>query len=90
MRRVVAAKTPKRPSVLTSPAIKLRSLDVIEFFVDDAAVRNLEMEGDAALAFWTIPQGKISTLYVQGRKSGHSSLRVTTASGTRLVPIDVP
>jgi hypothetical protein len=91
MRKTAAVvRAVKRASLLTAEPLKLRPLEVLELSVDDAAVRGLELEGDAALVFWTLPQEGGSTLYIQGRKSGHSSLRVTTASGIRLLPIDVP
>jgi hypothetical protein len=90
LRRMIPTKTPKTPSLLTAQPVKLRSLDVLQFSVDDINVRSIELEGEAALAFWALRVGNNSILYVQGRKSGHSSLRITTASGTRILSIDVP
>ena len=78
-------------ALLGQGPLKLSPLEVVELTVEDAAVRGLELEGDAVLAYWTVPHGQTSTLFLQGRKSGHAVVRaLLPGGGSRLFPIDVP
>jgi hypothetical protein len=77
--------------VLAAGPMKLLPLQVGEISVDEGRVRGVEVAGDSVLAFWTLPKEGKSTLYLQGRKTGRVTVRLSLGNGTtQQFFVDVP
>jgi hypothetical protein len=89
--RKIANRATHTADLLGQGPMKLLPLQVVEYLVDDQLVRGIELAGDSVMAFWSLAHDGKSTFYLQGRKPGRVTVRLSLKSGAvRLFSVDVP